>query len=163
MTRPKRRVEGLCTFLSSMPPPYLHTFLSIRAGGESLCEAGHTWGQSWGTCVREMTRDKGRGWQSSSELWGFLSDGWIFSWKTYLSNPAQVFPSVAHPAGNWTHGSHTPPNPQTCNLYETIYLVVFQVSFICLPHQFLSFSKVIHLCIPSARQHGQHAQSVLKK
>lgn len=26
-----------------------------------VCEAGLTWGQSWGTCVREMTRDKGRG------------------------------------------------------------------------------------------------------
>lgn len=56
------------------------------------------------------------------------------------------------------------PYPQTCNLYETIYLVVFQISFISLPHQFLSFSKVIiHLCIPSAWQHGQHTQSVLKK
>ena len=51
------------------------------------------------------------------------------------------------------------PHPQTCHLYETIHRVVFQVSFICLPHQFLSFSEVIiHFCIPSAWQHGQHTQ-----
>ena len=96
-----------------------------------VCEAGLTWGQSWGTCVREMTRDEGRDGKAAVS-WGFLSYGCIFSWKTpYLSNPAQMSSSVAYPGGNWTHGNHTPPTPRPATFMKLFTLLYFKyLSFV---------------------------------
>lgn len=137
-----KEVEGLCTFLSSMPPPYLHTFLSISRGWVSL------W--SW-TILRHLCQgnDQRQGKGVAKQQWALRIP---FRWlNLFLENslPFKLGSSVLLwlLIQNWSCESCLIGPAITHKLF-----LVFQVSFI-VTHQFLSFSKVImHLCIPSAWQ-----------